>query len=145
METLEVRMDYDSSAQKVPAPGTYTIFNALTYTQQELRVNMDGADMYAASGIYPATFLRRVTLNEVAAVLDCPFTKVYAFTPAPVPAIGKPTARELHRELGRLGFADHYLTASDALGYPVASLAALSADDAYTVRSYARGQWGLSA
>lgn len=83
----------------------------------------------------------------MAAVLDCPLTKVYAFTPAPVPAptIGKPAACELHRELGRLGFTNHYLTASDALGYPVASLAALSADDAYTVRSYARGQWGLSA
>lgn len=141
-------MKYDSSTQKVPAPGTYRVFNALSYTQQELRVDADGADMYAAAtGIYPATFLRRVTLDDVAAVLACPLTKVYTFTPAPapVPAIGKPAARELHRELGRLSFTDHYLTASDALGYPVVSFATLTPEDAYTVRSYARGQWGLSA
>lgn len=136
------------NGSKVPTHGTYRLFNALSYTQQELRVDADGADMYAAAtGIYPATFLRRITIDEVTAVLECPFTKVYAFTaaPAPVPTIGTPAARELHRELGRLRFTDHYGTASDALGYPVDSLAALTADEACTVRSYARGQWGLSA
>lgn len=59
--------------------------------------------------------------------------------------IGKPAACNLHRELGRLGFKDHYATTADALGRPVASLAALSAQDAYTVRNYARGQWGMTA
>jgi len=59
--------------------------------------------------------------------------------------IGKPAACNLHRELGRLGFRDHYTTAADALGRPVPSLAALSAQDAYTVRNYARGQWGMTA
>lgn len=58
--------------------------------------------------------------------------------------IGKPAACELHKTLGRLSFRDHYLTASDALGRPVPSLAALTADEAATVRSYAYGQWGLT-
>jgi hypothetical protein len=62
-----------------------------------------------------------------------------------LPTIGKPAACNLHRELGRLGFKDHYATAADALGRPVPSLAALSAEDAYTVRNYARGQWGMTA
>ncbi|CAM3991453.1 hypothetical protein [Deinococcus frigens] len=59
--------------------------------------------------------------------------------------IGKPAACNLHRELGRLGFKDHYATAADALGRPVPSLAALTPVDAYTVRNYARGQWGMTA
>ena len=58
--------------------------------------------------------------------------------------IGKPAACELHKVLGRLGFRDHYATAADALGRPVPSLAALTADEAATVRSYAYGQWGLT-
>lgn len=62
-----------------------------------------------------------------------------------LPTIGKPAACNLHRELGRLGFKDHYATAADALGRPVPSLAALSPEDAYTVRNYARGQWGMTA
>ena len=62
-----------------------------------------------------------------------------------LPTIGKPAACNLHRELGRLGFKDHYQTAADALGRPVPSLAALSPQDAYTVRDYARGQWGMTA
>ena len=61
------------------------------------------------------------------------------------PSIGNPAACNLHRELGRLGFKDHYTTAADALGRPVPSLAALSPQDAYTVRDYARGQWGMTA
>lgn len=59
--------------------------------------------------------------------------------------IGKASAYELHKELGRLKFSDHYATASEALGVPVSSLAQLTAEQAHTVRSYARGQWGLSA
>ncbi|MPY67818.1 hypothetical protein F8S09_14190 [Deinococcus sp. SDU3-2] len=61
------------------------------------------------------------------------------------PVIGKAAARELHRELGRLGFRNHYATAAEVLERPVPSLALLSAEDAHTVRSYARGQWGMSA
>lgn len=61
------------------------------------------------------------------------------------PTIGTAAACELHRELGRLQFRNHYSAASDALGRPVSSLAALNAAEAATVRSYAYGQWGLSA
>lgn len=134
-------MKYDSSAQKVPAPGTYTVFNALTYTQQELRVDAEGADMYAAAtGIYPATFLRRVTLNDVAAVLDCPLTKVYAFAPAPapVPTIGSAAACILHRRLARAGIPskEHYGYASAALDLPVYSLALLTPDQLDAVLTF---------
>ncbi len=74
-------------------------------------------------------------------------TKVYEVLEQPeqAPTIGNAEARELHRELGRLRFRDHYATASEALGTPVHSLAALTAEQACTVRSYARGQWGMSA
>lgn len=65
--------------------------------------------------------------------------------PMPAPGIGKPAACELHRELGRLKFRDHYATASEALGRAVESLAALTAREAHTVRSYAYGQWGMPA
>lgn len=58
--------------------------------------------------------------------------------------IGNAVACELHKDLGRLRFRDHYATASDALGRRVTSLAALTADEARTVRSYAYGQWGLT-
>ncbi|CAM3887048.1 hypothetical protein [Deinococcus frigens] len=61
------------------------------------------------------------------------------------PTIGNAAGCNLHRELGRLGFRDHYLTAGEALGRAVPSLAALTAQDAYTVRDYARGQWGMTA
>lgn len=61
------------------------------------------------------------------------------------PTIGNAAGHELHKELGRLGFRAHYLTASEALGRAVASFAALTAQDAYTVRDYARGQWGMTA
>lgn len=59
--------------------------------------------------------------------------------------IGKQAARTLHLDLARLGFRDHYTTAADALGRFVSSLADLTAAESATVRSYARGQWGLSA
>lgn len=59
--------------------------------------------------------------------------------------IGKAAACELHRELGRLQFRDHYATASAALERHVVSLASLTAEEAHTVQSYARGQWSLSA
>lgn len=72
-------------------------------------------------------------------------TKVYEELeqlPAAAP-IGNQAARTLHVDLSRLGFRDHYATAADALGRPVASLADLTAAESATVRSYARGQWGM--
>jgi hypothetical protein len=71
--------------------------------------------------------------------------------PAPEPAmastaepIGNALAHELHKELGSLGFGRGYDCASAALGRLISSLAALSAEDALTVRDYAYGQLGLS-
>ena len=58
--------------------------------------------------------------------------------------IGKPAAHQLHIELGRLGYKGHYALASEVLGVEVTSLAALNAEDAATVRSYAYGQLGLT-
>lgn len=122
---------------RTPAPGTYSVFNALTYTRQELHVTGEGADVYAAaSGIYPATFLRRATLEDVVAVLACPLTKVYAFTPAPVPTIGKARACRLHRLMGRLGLHEHYGLATRALGRDVFSLAALTETEARAVWAF---------
>ncbi|OLV20131.1 hypothetical protein [Deinococcus marmoris] len=59
--------------------------------------------------------------------------------------IGKATACALHRELGALGYKSHYALASEVLGVPVPSLAALTAEDAAVVRSYAYGQMGRAA
>lgn len=122
---------------RTPAPGTYSVFNALTYTRQDLHVTGEGADVYAAaSGIYPATFLRRATLEDVAAVLACPLTKVYSFTPAPVPTIGKARAARLHKIMGRLGLHAHYGVAARALGREVFSLAALTEAEARQVWAF---------
>jgi hypothetical protein len=57
---------------------------------------------------------------------------------------GKPAAHALHIELGRLGYRAHYALAAKVLERPVNSLAALTADELATVRSYAYGQLGLS-
>lgn len=64
----------------------------------------------------------------------------------PTPTIGKARACELHRELGRLGYrsATHYALAEQALERPVSSLAALTEEEAATVRSYAYGQLSLA-
>ncbi|CAM3996238.1 hypothetical protein [Deinococcus marmoris] len=59
--------------------------------------------------------------------------------------IGTPATRELHHKLSRLGFHNHYQTASDALAGSVPSLAALSEADAYAARVIAHGQWGMTA
>ncbi|GGO19492.1 hypothetical protein [Deinococcus humi] len=59
--------------------------------------------------------------------------------------IGKPAACNLHKELGALGYRSHYALAAEVLGKPVPSLAALSAEDAATVRQYAYGQLGRVA
>ncbi len=98
-----------------------------------LTAEIDGkaADVFTADNILRGADFRTVTAETL--------------VDAPAQSIGNATACELHKELARLRFTDHYGTASDALGYPVDSLAALTADEAYTVWSYARGQWGLSA
>lgn len=66
--------------------------------------------------------------------------QVEAFDPAPALTLGKPRASRLHRVLSRLGLgnADHYRTASAALGRPVGSLAALSVQEARRVWNHAR-------
>ncbi|WP_231557312.1 hypothetical protein [Deinococcus sp. YIM 77859] len=119
-----------------PAPGTYSVFNPHSYTTQVLRVTAQGAEVYAAaSGVYPAAFLRRASLEEVAAVLAHPRTVLYSFTPAPVPTIGKARAAKLHRLMGRAGIpsGEHYSFAGAALNLPVYSLAALTEDQARQV------------
>ena len=135
---------HDTTAPKLPA-GTYTVRNGKTYTVQVWDVSAEGVSVYAVPvpGIYAAAFLCRLTRAEAGAVLASSSSAVLSFTPAPKP-LGNPAAK-LHRELGRLGFRDHYAAASEALGFPVRSLAELTAEQGRTVRSYARGQWGMSA
>ena len=50
--------------------------------------------------------------------------------------IGKVIACQLHRDMARLGVTRHYQTASEALGYLVSTLAALSRQEAQDVWSY---------
>lgn len=112
-------------------PGTYVIFNPLTYTTQELRVTNEGAEVYAATtGPYPASFLRRVSLDAAAEVLAHPHMVVYSFTPA---TLGKARARRLHQLMGRLGLHEHYGVAARALGRDVFSLATLTEQEARRV------------
>lgn len=115
-------------------PGTYVIFNPLTYTTQELRVTTEDAEVYAvATGPYPASFLHRVSLDAVVEVLAHPHTVVYSFSPVPVPTIGKARARCLHQLMGRLGLHEHYGLAARALGRDVFSLATLTEQEARRV------------
>lgn len=112
--------------------GTVTNTVTIYRTPDGLRATVDGQD---ATVLEAHTILSHATTRTVTAE-----------TLEPTPrAVGKATAHELHRELGRLRFRDHYAAASEGLGVPVRSLAALTAEDVQTVRSYARGQWGLIA
>jgi hypothetical protein len=61
---------------------------------------------------------------------------------APTERLGNARAHQLHIELGTLGFERGYGCASDALGYTVTSLAALSVGEANLVLVFAYGQWG---
>ncbi|MBZ9715921.1 hypothetical protein [Deinococcus multiflagellatus] len=56
------------------------------------------------------------------------------FTP-PVPTLGKTQACELHRAMGRAGIRDHYAFASEVIGVPVSSLAALWPEEAVAVQN----------
>ncbi|GAA3995072.1 hypothetical protein GCM10022631_01460 [Deinococcus rubellus] len=63
-----------------------------------------------------------------------------------LPVIGKPAARLLHIELGRLGYrtsASHYEVAAAVLGRDVTSLATLTVEEAVITRSFAYGQLSL--
>ena len=65
--------------------------------------------------------------------------QVEAFDPTPALTLGKPCASRLHRILAYLGLghADHYRAASASSGRPVASLAALSEQEARTIWNHA--------
>lgn len=99
-------------------PGTYTIFNGLTYTTQKLIVSAEGLDVWGLpSAPYQPFYLGKHPLSYAAEVLACSLTKVYSFEFEPL-TIGKPRACKLHRIMGRLGLshAQHYAFAGRALG-----------------------------
>jgi len=60
-----------------------------------------------------------------------------------VAVIGKAVACELHSELGRLGYRDHYALVGDVLNRVVPSLAAITTEERDLVREYAYGQLRL--
>lgn len=123
--TWETRTD-DQMDGAVVQVRTHTITLTRTPTGNVALIDGQPADVREADAI-----LRGATaLTVTAEVLEI--------------VIGKPAACELHKELSRLKFRDHYATASDALGRRVTSLAVLTRDEARTVRSYAYGQWGLT-
>lgn len=112
---------------------SHTVTLSRDFVDGPLSAQVDGEAADLADAVYLVQNAYRVeVLTETLA-------------PTPEPGIGKPAACELHRELGRLKFRDHYATASEALGLPVVSLAALTAMQAQTVRSYAYGQWRMPA
>lgn len=100
----------------------------LTRTAAGLVATVDGA---------PAALEGAVRLLEGAAQVWLQ-AEVLAAQP-----VGKPAAHALHIELGQLGYRAHYALAAEILSKPVASLAALTADELATVRAYAYGQLGL--
>lgn len=51
--------------------------------------------------------------------------------------IGKRIACQLHKDLAGLGIVRHYVTAQEALGRPITTLAALTTEEAQDVWSYA--------
>jgi len=57
--------------------------------------------------------------------------------------VGNALAHELHKEMGRLKYGNHYATAAEVLGREVTSLAALTPEEFAVVRSYVFGQHGL--
>lgn len=89
----------------------------------------------------PVSVLRAAQITEMARQMGT-FEKI-AETAATFTPIGNRAAHALHIELGRLGYGRGYEIASEVLGREVSSLAALGADDAREVLSYACGQLGL--
>jgi len=104
----------------------------LTRTAAGLIAEIDGLADTVDSAVRLLTQAQRVNLLEE--VLTAPM---------PTGVIGKAVACELHRELGRLGYREHYALAGDVLNRVVPSLAALTAAERDLVREYAYGQLGL--
>lgn len=131
-------------------PGKYAVYNGKTYTSQVWNVTAEGVSVTTApSGFYPAVSLGTLSHAHAAEVLALMGSRAESLPSAEVPAparvtIGKAAARVLHVDLARLGFRNHYATAAEALGRAVSSLASLTPAESATVRSYARGQWGLA-
>ena len=90
----------------------------------------------------PVSILRAAQITEMARQMGT-FEKV-GETTAVITPIGNPAAHALHIELGRLGYGRGYGVAGEVLGREVNSLAALSAEDAHEVLSYACAQLGMS-
>lgn len=98
-------------------------------------------DLSATLDGEPVTVLRAAQITEMAQA----FGTFERFYPVPesqraCPQIGKASAHELHRELGRLGHGRGYDFASAVLGREVTSLAALSLVEAGIVRLHAEAQ-----
>lgn len=132
----------------IPA-GSYTVFNALSYTSQLIVVSRAGAEVYTApSAHYPTPYhLGSASLADVAAILAHERTVVYRFELPPAPVVevsatvGKVMGRRLHIEMGLLKIADHYSEAGHAVGRPVTSLAGLSTDEYAVVMDYLYGSY----
>jgi hypothetical protein len=89
----------------------------------------------------PVSVLRAAQITEMARQMGT-FEKI-GETAAAVSPIGNAAAHALHVQLGRLGYGRGYGVASEVLCCEVTSLAALSAENAREVLSYACGQLGL--
>ena len=127
-------------------PGRYTVQNGDTYTSQVWEVTAERVTVYTApAGVYPSVLLGTMTPAEALGILSRVCSAVLAFEPEQVRTIGKAAAYELHKELGRLRYADHYATAAEVLERPVSSLAELTAEEAGAVRVYARVMRGVPA
>ncbi|WP_407538848.1 hypothetical protein Q0M94_11775 [Deinococcus radiomollis] len=87
----------------------------------------------------PISVLRAAQITEMALQMGT-FEKIAETAVTP---IGNRVAHALHIELGRLGYGRGYGVASEVLEREVTSLAALSAEDAQEVLSYACGQLSL--
>lgn len=96
-----------------------------------------GAPMTAEVDGEAADFEEAVRLLARAEVLTL---TAEVLAPLPAPTIGKARAAKFHRILGRFGLpsAYHYRAASDALGREVASLAALTEEEARRVWAFLR-------
>ena len=108
----------------------------LTRTAAGLAAEIDGQVAMLDSAVRLLTQAQRVSLLEEVLTAPAPVA-------GEVAVIGKAVACELHRELGRLGYREHYALAGDVLNRVVLSLAAITAAERDLVREYAYGQLGL--
>lgn len=127
-----------------PTPGTYTVFNALSYTSQLIVITNTDAQVYTApTAHYPASLLGSASLADVAAILEHGRTVVYSFVAEAVvevaAAIGNARASELHRVMGKVGIphGEHYAFSRAATGdHSIYSLAVLTGEQADAVWAY---------